>query len=111
MPSVIKRRLRARCIAEPTQTRNGDAFVDLAFERQTERGPTKDRVRPQNTVTLRDNVNVLRIWIPLGPPGGLDDVLPDPLARSVDHRLVVGKQIRLLRFESGRPVDVAIAIR
>ena len=58
-------------------------------------------------LTLNESAHVLclltRIHALLGR---FDDVPPDPLTRGIDEQLVVREQIRLLRVESRRPMDV-----
>ena len=63
---------RARGVAVPADPRIGHEFVDLAFERQTERRPAEHGAMGERGAV--DNPDIFRVGIPLGPLGRVDDV-------------------------------------
>ena len=108
-PGMVKAWGGTGRVAIPTDSRVGSKLVDLAFDRQSERGPAEyAALAKHGAVRYLDS---LRVRIPLRPLGRIDDVLPNTFARCMDDEFIVCEQISLRRIESGRPVNIARAVR
>jgi len=104
-PGMIEGRGGTGRVAIPTDSRVGNKLVNLAFDRQSERGPAEyAALAKHGTIHYLDSLGV---WIPLRLLGRIDDVLPDTFARCMDDEFVVCEQVSLRWIESGRPVNIA----
>ena len=107
-PGMVEARLGTGRVAIPTNSRVGNKLVDLAFDRQSERGPSEyAALAKHGAIHYFDS---LRVRIPLRPFGRIDDVLPDTFARCMDDEFVVREQVSLRRIESGRLMNIACAV-
>ena len=86
-PRMVEGRVGAGRVAILTDPRVGNKLVNLAFDRQSERGPAEYAALAKHGAT--HYLDSLRVRIPLRPLGRIDDVLPDTFARCMDDECVV----------------------
>src|SRR5476649_1997246 len=83
-PGVVERRLGAERVPIPTEPRVAYILVYLALDGEAKRRPAPPHIRAQYFRSV-EKAHVLRVWIPLRPAPGVNNVIPDGLAGCPDH--------------------------